>query len=50
MIRFFVVVLALFCCLPAQAGPVCEGGKCAVRATKQVVQAPVRTIRRIRSR
>jgi hypothetical protein len=30
----------------AVAGPVCEGGKCAVRAAKTVVTAPVRVVRK----
>lgn len=33
----------------ALAGPVCEGGKCALRAAKTVVVAPVKVARRAAS-
>jgi opacity protein-like surface antigen len=39
-------VLAFGCSSAAQAGPVCEAGRCAVRATVRVARVPVRVARR----
>lgn len=47
VIRMLCVCALVVVCSAVQAGPVCEGGKCAVRVTREVVRVPVRAARRV---
>lgn len=47
--RSLICVLCVLGASVAHAGPVCEGGKCALRAAKTVVVAPVKVARRAAS-
>lgn len=49
MIRMLCVFALVVAGSVAQAGPVCEGGKCAVRVTREVVRVPVRAARKVAS-